>query len=154
MTRQLARRFHMESLASLPALTPPRSFRLRGSSNGDGDGVLKCEIAELQTASVVKVEGEIDLANIDVLDGALHKALKRRLPMVIELRDVSYIDSTGVNALVKTYERCLVLKTEVALVFTSPQLWRIFSVLSLQSLFPIFPDVDTALERFSCGRTS
>ena len=106
---------------------------------------LECTYVRRNGAAIVDASGEVDLGNIHLLAEMLDVALGDSRAIIVDFTEVSNIDSTGLNALVRLHEQCARRKTNVAIVFTSRNLWRMFSVLSLQDMFRIFPTVDAAL---------
>ena len=113
------------------------------------DASLTCALSPREAANVVAIRGEVDLSNVHVLEETCTRALKSSLPLIVDLTTVPYIDSTGLNALMKIQARCQARKVEFAVAFTSKLLSRIFSVLSLQEKLRIFPTVEVAIETLS-----
>jgi len=111
--------------------------------------LLQCKYARRNGASIVRASGEIDLNSLHLLEEMLGRAIDDSQVLVVDLREASHIDSTGLHMLVGAHERCMRRKMKMAVVFTSSHLWRIFSVLSLQDMFHIFPSVDAALQALS-----
>ena len=112
-------------------------------------GGLAARYARRDGASIIEASGEIDLATIHLLEEMLGGVMDDGKALVVDLHDVSYIDTTGLNMLMRLHEQCARRKTNMAVVFTSRNLWRIFSALSLQDVFRIFPSVDEALRALS-----
>ena len=69
-------------------------------SNSKTGGI---ELDEEPRATVVRLWGEIDVALRDEASAAMASALQRNLPVVIDTREVSFIDSTGIAFLVQFY---------------------------------------------------
>ncbi|HYM69915.1 MAG TPA: STAS domain-containing protein [bacterium] len=114
---------------------------------GGSDNPLDCTLDKSETTNVVTVRGEIDLSNVHALEEVCDLGLmSSSLPLIVDLSHVGYIDSTGLNTLIKVHERCHVRRVEFAVAFTSRLMWRIFSVLSLQEKIRIFPTVKAATE--------
>jgi anti-anti-sigma factor len=105
-------------------------------------------------AVVLTVRGEIDSANVHILEDTINHALSDGLPLITDLREVSYIDGSGLHMLVRAYERRTSHETRLPLVCTSEIITRLVSILSLGDMFQTFPDVDAALAHLSNGSTS
>ena len=121
--------------------------RLLVPIEGGSDNPLHCTLDARETTNVVTVRGEIDLSNVHALEEVCDRGLRSSsLPLIIDLSRVAYIDSTGLNTLIKVHERCHARRVEFAVTFTSRLMWRIFSVLSLQEKIQIFPTVQAATE--------
>ena len=123
--------------------------RAAGHVRGESDTLLQCKYARHNGAGIVRASGDIDLPNVHLFAEMLDQALGDSQTVIIDLAEVSYIDSTGLNVLIGLHEQCARRKTNMAVVFTSRNLWRIFSVLSLQDVFRVFPTVDAALRALS-----
>jgi len=64
------------------------------------------EVVERDDGMVVRVEGELDVASATVLDDALKQAEASDAPVIaIDLTGVSFIDSTGLRALLEAHAR-------------------------------------------------
>lgn len=121
--------------------------RLLVPIEGGSDNPLECTLDKLETTTVVTVRGDVDLSNVHALEEICDQGLRSSsLPLIVDLSHVAYIDSTGLNTLIKVHERCHVRRVEFAITFTSRLMWRIFSVLSLQEKMRIFPTVKAATE--------
>ena len=53
-------------------------------------------------AIVVAPAGEIDLATIDIVEASIQAAIAETDTLVLDLRDVSFIDSAGVRLVLET----------------------------------------------------
>ena len=116
---------------------------------GESDTLLQCKYARHNGAGIVRASGDIDLPNVHLFAEMLDQALGDSESVIVDLAEVSYIDSTGLNVLIGLHEQCARRRTNMAVVFTSRNLWRIFSVLDLQEVFRVFPTVDAALRALS-----
>jgi anti-anti-sigma factor len=120
-----------------------------GRVRGGSDAQLVCRYARRNEVGIVHASGEIDLHNVHRLAEMLDQALSNNRTVIVNFAEVSYIDSTGLNMLMRRHERCAQRNITMVVVFTSRHLWRIFSVLSLEDVFRIFPSVDAALQVLS-----
>ena len=118
-------------------------------TGGESDALLQCMYARHNGASIVRASGEIDVPNVHLLAELLEVALGDRRTIIVDLTGVSNIDSTGLNVLIRMHEQCALRNMNMAVVYTSQNLRRIFSVLSLENVFQIFPTVDAALRTLS-----
>ncbi|HLJ62078.1 MAG TPA: anti-sigma factor antagonist [bacterium] len=117
--------------------------------DGKSDAFLQCRYTRRNGASIVRASGEIDLNNVHLVEEMLGRALSDSRTVVVDLAETSYMDSTGLNMLVRVHEQAARRHTTMAVVVTSRSLSRIFSVLSLQNVFRIFQSVDAALQALS-----
>jgi anti-anti-sigma factor len=66
------------------------------------DGLLTMHVRHNGTRCVVSLDGEVDLANANVLEETLLEAMADDDgPVVVDMRDLSFIDSTGIACLVR-----------------------------------------------------
>ncbi|GEM_PF-1088667 len=118
-----------------------------------GTESLWCQMVRLEHVNLVRVQGEIDVSNIYIPQDVLTQALRDRLPLVIDLSRVTYLDSTALNVLMGIRDRCRIMDVDLALVFTSQAMREVFSALSLHEVFDIFPNVDDAVRLMTARRT-
>jgi anti-sigma B factor antagonist len=57
-------------------------------------------VARLDGRTVLELAGELDLATAPELEDALHERLRAGEPLVVDLRGLDFMDSSGVRALV------------------------------------------------------
>ena len=122
-----------------------------GRDRGRPDARLQCRYVRRNAAGVVRASGDIDLHNVHRLAEMLEQALGDTRTIIVDLGGVSYIDSTGLNLLMRLHEHCAQRETKMAVVFTSANLQRIFSILRLHEVLRIFPTVGAALAALSPG---
>ncbi len=102
---------------------------------------------------VVKADGEIDLSNIDefrsVLDATIARSPKA---FIIDLTDISYIDSAGVAVVISAYRKMNKAGGVLAIVKPiSPAVRRVLDLLGLQSLSRIVVKDDLESARDELG---
>jgi len=92
---------------------------------------------------VITVAGEVDLATAPELAAALDEVGADDGPIVVDLTEVGFLDSSGLNVLLQARER-LGGGTSVRLVATRPAILRVLAVTGLDEVFPVFPAVGEA----------
>ena len=65
---------------------------------------LTVEISDKEKDFEVYIKGEIDLNNINQIENILDEGIKQCKNIIIDMKDVRFIDSTGIGLLVKTYK--------------------------------------------------
>ena len=65
---------------------------------------LTVEISDKENDFEVYIKGEIDLNNINQIENILDEGIKKGKNIIIDMKDVRFIDSTGIGLLVKTYK--------------------------------------------------
>ena len=107
------------------------------------------EIREDPTATVVAFNGDVDLDNSREARDVLLKCVGRGMPILVDLSAVTYIDSSGVAALVESLQTARKRGCELSLVSASESCMRVLQLARLDKVFPIFPDMETALAQSS-----
>jgi anti-sigma B factor antagonist len=98
-----------------------------------------------ERASVLGVEGELDLASAPNLKWALADVLSAGCTqLVVDLSLVSFIDSTALGVLVGTH-RSLGDGVRMAIACSHPDVLNIFELTGLDATFDIFATFDDAL---------
>lgn len=97
-------------------------------------------------AAVVSVVGEIDLATAEEL-GAVLRAPEAQAPtVVLDLRAVTFIDSSGLSVIVGEHQRAQAEQRRlVVAVEGAPMVERLFDLTGLHRTLTIVPDPDAAL---------
>jgi anti-sigma B factor antagonist len=96
--------------------------------------------------TVVHVGGEIDVYTAPVLREHLDEHISQgRHELVVDLGDVSFMDSTGLGVLVGRLKLVRVRNGSLRLVCSSDRILKVFSITGLDKVFQIFASVDDAL---------
>jgi anti-sigma B factor antagonist len=102
-------------------------------------------VEEQDHAVVVRLVGELDLYNADEVRQALGEVVAREPGRVIvDLADVSFIDSTGLGVLVEARSKLADRKTFV-LSAPQPETRRALEISGLARHMPIFDQLEQAL---------
>jgi anti-sigma B factor antagonist len=105
------------------------------------------ELRAQPEATVVVLSGEIDLHQSPALHAALvDVASNRPKRLVLNMTDVSYMDSSGVGTLVELLRRVNAYKGKLALVNLAPRVRGVFEITKLDKFFNIFPSEEQALQ--------
>ena len=65
--------------------------------------------------------------------------------MLVDLSEVSYIDSSGIASLVEALQWAKQRGTDLCLIAVSPEALRVFELARLDKVFAIHPDIKAAL---------
>ena len=97
--------------------------------------------------TVVAVEGEIDVSSVDGLRDRLAELLDRdRTDLIIDLRAVRFMDSTGLGVLVGTLKKVRLAGGRLQLVIDSERLLKVFRITALLQVFTVHDTVEAALD--------
>jgi anti-sigma B factor antagonist len=101
---------------------------------------------------VLAPNGEVDLASAGKLRQGLESAESRASSgLVIDLRQVGFIDSTGIGELVGCHRRCREAGRPLAFVVPEGTIRKILKVTGMDSVFDIHADEDSAAMAVSEG---
>jgi anti-sigma B factor antagonist len=95
--------------------------------------------------AVLKVGGDIDLATVPALEAAIDEALiPRPTGLVIDLSEVGFLASAGLQALVATHNN-VSQSAQFAVVANSAATSRPIQLTGLDQIFELYPTLDEAL---------
>jgi anti-sigma B factor antagonist len=94
--------------------------------------------------AVVSGAGEIDLATSPALRSRLQDAIGRHRVVIVDLSDVTFIDSTGLGVLIGGLRRVNEAGGEMKIVVADPRVLKIFEITGLTELFSIHPSLAEA----------
>lgn len=102
-------------------------------------------VENLNGWAVLRANGEIDLATVDLLDKAVGNALDEGLNrVIIDLSQVSFMDSTGIRSLLGNSQRVTDSGGELSVVLSGGSVARTLSVTGVDSLLRIFDTLSEA----------
>ena len=97
-------------------------------------------------ARVLTLGGELDLAACPALDEELDKALGSDAALVlVDMRELDFMDSTGLSALVRAHQRAEQNGQRFVLVNGSHQVQRLLSLTGIAERLTLVDDPDEAL---------
>lgn len=104
-------------------------------------------IEEREAARVARISGEIDLATAEGLrEQIFSSVMADAKPVVIDLTDTGYLDSSGVRLLYDLVEQLRARGQPVAIVVADEAVVRRVMVLTkLDDVVPLYPRIDEAL---------
>jgi anti-sigma B factor antagonist len=95
---------------------------------------------------VLNVRGEIDVSTAPELHGLLADVVSHGPQLVIvNLTDVSFIDSTGLGVLVEAVRDVRGGGGDLRLVVTQPQIIKVLELTGLDKVFDVLPDTAGAV---------
>ena len=100
----------------------------------------------LHSASVFRVRGEIDVATAPEVRRALGSAITMpSVRVILDLCDVGFIDSTGLQALLHAQRRLRELHRQFVIVCPAGQVLRAFEIANLLDTFRVAATLEAAL---------
>lgn len=94
---------------------------------------------------LVRLSGEVDLSWSQQVRREILDALGRKDAVGVELSDVSYIDSSGIAALVEGFQSARTKGRKFVLVAVSGAVMAVLQLARLDRVFPMAADLPTAL---------
>jgi anti-sigma B factor antagonist len=107
-----------------------------------------CPVPAKDQPNVLPLEGEIDLHVAPNVTAGLQAMIKKRpKKLVVDLSRVTYIDSSGLAALIEGMQNVEEYGGKFALAGLQENVRTVFEIARLDQVFQIFPDVKAALPR-------
>jgi anti-sigma B factor antagonist len=103
------------------------------------------EISEKQGASVVTFTGEVDLESSPAAREILLKCLDSTGTVIVDLSEVTYIDSSGVASLVEALQAAKKNGSQFSLAAVSEPTRRVLELARLDKVFTLYDSVDEGL---------
>jgi anti-anti-sigma factor len=102
-------------------------------------------------AVVVRVQGEIDVPVVDEFRSHLRVGMDTAStgpvrPLIIDMQDVAYFGSAGLNAVLGCFNAGLANGIAVRLVASNPMVVRVFELTQLDKALALYPSLDEALQ--------
>ena len=102
------------------------------------EGALRIEIGPEAETCLVRVAGELDLANVPALERELHRILTHDLQRVIlDLEDLEFIDSTGLACLVKATRHSRADGDRLRIIGATGQVDRVLRLTGVRDVLPV-----------------
>ena len=102
-------------------------------------------ITEQSGRTVVALSGEIDMEEAPKVRRALLDVMKQKRDILVDLSQVTYIDSSGIASLIEGLQTARKQKNDLALVSVSQRARRVLELARLDKVFTIHADLPTAL---------
>ncbi|HLK46145.1 MAG TPA: STAS domain-containing protein [Acidimicrobiales bacterium] len=116
------------------------------------DEIFQVTAEERGGVPVVRAAGEVDVSTAPMLRDKLLELPADAARVIVDLSEVTFLDSTGLGVLVAGQKRVrgTAAPEEVSgrgldLVVTRPQIMKVLEVTGLTSIFSIYPSLEEAL---------
>ncbi len=106
---------------------------------------MKHEIREQSGAVIVSLEGDVDLQSSPDARKVLLECVNRKMPVLVDLSGVGYIDSSGVASLVESLQTARKAGSGLILVAVSEGALRVLQLARLDKVFTICDTVEDGL---------
>jgi anti-sigma B factor antagonist len=103
------------------------------------------ELGPAANALTVSLIGQADIASAPVLRGQLLRLLNRvQRPLVLDLTELEFIDSTGLGALIAGYQRAKLLGCPLCFAAPTHEVSKLLNLTALETIIQIYPSVGDA----------
>ncbi len=96
-----------------------------------------CDLEKVNTIHVVRIYGEVDLSWSQEIRKIVLEALSLNAPVAVDLSKVSYMDSSGIAALVEGFQTARSKSQSFALVSVSVSVRSVLELARLDRVFPL-----------------
>ena len=115
--------------------------------DGADEPVIEIHTKEIQEHKLLTVSGEIDAFTAPHFSQALKSFVERNANhLIIDMHNVRYMDSSGLNVLFFATERLSPKRYSVNLVSCNPPLIRILTITQLNQKIAVHPNMDDAMQ--------
>jgi len=104
---------------------------------------------EVENVNVLDIDGEIDLYNAPTLKDIIKKHIEeQKYNIIINLEKVSYIDSSGIGALISSLSNLKKYQGGLKIINVTGSVKKVFELTKLTSFFEIFDHEEEAVKSF------
>lgn len=103
-------------------------------------------VIDIEAVTIVSVRGELDVATAPALAASIDAVLSGNQPpaLIVDLTEVLFLASMGMTVLIETSRR-VSEAAMFAVVADGPSTARPLTMMGLDKIFPIYPDLDAAV---------
>lgn len=117
-----------------------------GQGGDPGDGNAWYHVDRMGRCAIVHAGGEIDASTVRALDAALTRAASLTRHVVIDLAQVTFVDSSGLGALIVARRRARERGGSMSLVSPPPAVCRLLASTHLNDAFAIHDSLAAAID--------
>lgn len=123
------------------------AHRFVPKDDGCGSAALASFVVDqVQGSSVVACSGEIDVCTVSALREAMQEAMGSSRRMIVDLSDVTFLDSTGVGGILSAVRAHRERRdAALCLVGASGVVLRVLTITGLTKLVPVYASVEEAI---------
>ncbi|POM25960.1 Anti-sigma-B factor antagonist [Actinomadura rubteroloni] len=95
--------------------------------------------------TVVEVRGELDLVSRDRFEETMLDVVETGQALIVDMHDVTFCDSTGLNAVVGANRRAAGAGVPLVLVALTERVRRIFHITAVDRFIPVYDSLEEAV---------
>lgn len=108
---------------------------------------MEIEVEEKEGYHIVSPIGELDIYTVPLFRKVVLKLEgDRRHDLILDLTRVTFIDSSGLGSLIEIFQKVQSVEGEIAYVVDNPRILKIFKLVDLDKVFPVFSNLGRALQ--------
>jgi|1185.fasta_scaffold85680_2 anti-sigma B factor antagonist len=104
------------------------------------DQEFSVNVSSADSTELVAVTGDVDLATVDVLRAQLTSALQRGEKVVLDLREVAFMDTQGLAAVIEAEKSSSESGTQFVVVRAPATVHRLFEMIGLSDRLTVVDD--------------
>jgi anti-sigma B factor antagonist len=108
---------------------------MAGSNIANSARGFRVQRSELEDCTVVECFGRLTSENVPLLKDSMCEACERKVRIVLDLKEVPMMDSSGLGAVVTLHVSARTRGRRLEVVNASKQILELFSVMNVLSLF-------------------
>ena len=117
----------------------------QGGDHGDAPGSAWYQVDQMGGCAVVHAGGEIDASTVHALDAAISEAASLASNVVVDLAQVTFVDSSGLGALIVARHSAREHRGSISLVAPPPAVRRLLGSTHLNDVFAIYDSLGEAV---------
>jgi anti-sigma B factor antagonist len=129
------------------AAPPPQPA---GSGLNNAPALLEVRIQDSDGASIVALAGELDLSTLPRMEVSLWEQLDQRRAVLVDLSDLTFIDSSGIGALIEAFQSTNGRPMGL-LIGPDSQVERVFGIAGIADALPVYTDRGQAMAALNGG---
>jgi anti-sigma B factor antagonist len=126
-----------------------RSRAARGAGHGPKGDTMELQVETQGGVDVIHVAGRLDLVGATALKEEIRRRLQQHPQVVLNLKKVDFINSSGLGALVSILKDIRLASGRLVLSNLAPYVKEIFAITQLSNVFEIYADEEQARETFA-----
>jgi anti-sigma B factor antagonist len=109
---------------------------------------LDISVKKDQGSSQLRIVGEVDMYSSPQVRRALLELIKQKQsPIIIDLNEVGYMDSSGVATLIEGLQMCAEYNGTLLIVGLRDNVREVFELTRLDKIFKIYQNIEAAMAR-------
>ncbi|HHV72667.1 MAG TPA: anti-sigma factor antagonist [Clostridia bacterium] len=102
---------------------------------------IECKAVSSKNALIIKLSGELDMHTIETVRQYIDKFLDKKVgKLFFDLRDIAFIDSSGIGLILGRYKKIQQLGGSLAIICNKPQIKKILEMSGITQIVKIYED--------------